>query len=123
MQAAVAAKERGMTVVCGAPNVLRGGSHCGNASAQELIAADVCDVLASDYMPSTLLGAVAGLVDRGVCGLAKAFDLVTGGPAASVGLRDRGRLAIGMRADLTLVSFNARLSTVRGVWSAEEVRS
>ena len=34
VEAAVAARERGMPVVMGAPNALRGGSHSGNASAR-----------------------------------------------------------------------------------------
>jgi len=49
LAAARAARDRGMPTVLGAPNVLLGGSHSGNASAEELIAAGCCTGLASDY--------------------------------------------------------------------------
>ena len=96
-------RELGLSIVCGAPNVLRGQSHSGNVSAAELIGRGLCDSLASDYMPSTLLGAVVTLVDRGTCGLPEAVRLVTGGPAGVVGLADRGRLEPGSRGDVVVV--------------------
>lgn len=110
--AAVAAKERGMRTVCGAPNALRGTSHSGNVSARELISGGLCDGLASDYLPSTLLGTVAALVRAGLCPLEEAIALVTSGPADTVGLNDRGRIEVGRRADLALVDFGSVMPTV-----------
>ena len=115
--AARAARERGLRIVCGAPNALRGESHSGNVSARELVALGLCDTLASDYLPSTLLGAVAGLVHTGVCDLASAVALVTAGAAATVGLHDRGRLEPGQRGDLVVFDLHGTLPTVRLVAS------
>ena len=106
-----------MRTVCGAPNALRGTSHSGNVSARELIAGGLCDGLASDYLPSTLLGTVAALVRSGLCALPEAVALVTAGPSESVGLHDRGRLEVGRRADLVLVDLGSSMPTVLSVVS------
>lgn len=116
--AASAARELDMAVVMGAPNVLRGGSHSGNIAAEELVSQGLCDVLASDYQPSTLLAAVFDLARRGVAPLEQAVSLVTAGPARMVGLHDRGRLESGCRADLVLVACRDRWPEVRAVWRA-----
>jgi alpha-D-ribose 1-methylphosphonate 5-triphosphate diphosphatase len=106
--AARAARDEKMPVVLGAPNVLLGGSHSGNASAEELIALGYCTGLASDYAPSTLLAAAFDLARRGVVAFSAAVALITSGPAEAVGLRDHGRLAPGCVADLTLVEQDGR---------------
>lgn len=111
--AAHASREGGLRIVCGAPNALRGESHSGNVSARDLVRAEVCDSLASDYLPSTLLGAVGQLVEGGVCDLPRAVALITSGPAATVGLFDRGRLEPGYRADLVVFELHGALPTVR----------
>ncbi|MFE6176989.1 alpha-D-ribose 1-methylphosphonate 5-triphosphate diphosphatase [Streptomyces sp. NPDC056464] len=100
--AAKAAREHGMPVVMGAPNVLRGHSHNGNASGRELVARGLVTALASDYLPSGLLGAALLLAEEGLAPLPEAVGLVTGGAAEVAGLRDRGRLEAGLRADLVL---------------------
>ena len=43
-----------MKIIMGAPNLVRGGSHSGNVSAQS-IDKDLLDILSSDYVPSSLL--------------------------------------------------------------------
>lgn len=106
--AARRAREVGLVNVAGAPNVLRGGSHSGNVSAAELIAEGLVDALASDYLPTGLLGCVAVLVRDGVVDLPGALGLVTAGPAAVAGLTDRGAIKAGLRADLVLVDDSAR---------------
>lgn len=113
--AAQAARDRGLPVVMGAPNVLRGGSHNGNASGQELIGRGLVTSVASDYLPSSLLAAVFALVDDGRIDLAAAVGLVTSGPADVAGLADRGRLQPGLRADLTLIATRGRWPVVRSV--------
>jgi alpha-D-ribose 1-methylphosphonate 5-triphosphate diphosphatase len=45
--AAAAAKRGGMTVIAGAPNIVRGGSHSGNVNAADLVRAGNVDALAS----------------------------------------------------------------------------
>ncbi|MDY7104601.1 MAG: alpha-D-ribose 1-methylphosphonate 5-triphosphate diphosphatase [Actinomycetota bacterium] len=100
---AAEARRRGMAVVMGAPNALRGESHSGNVSARELVSQGLCTVLASDYQPSTMLCAAFEMVRLGLVSLPAAVALVTDGPATMCGLTDRGRLEPGRRADLCLV--------------------
>lgn len=119
LAAARAAREHGMSIVAGAPNVLRGGSHSGNVAALELADAGLVDALASDYLPPGLLAAVFVLVSRGSLDLPAATALVTAGPAAAVGLDDRGRLEAGRRADLVLVEADGEWPVVRTVLRAE----
>ena len=120
IDAAQRAREHGLRTVCGAPNVLRGQSHSGNVRAAALISRGLCDGLASDYMPSTLVGAVGVLVGAGVCEVPQAVALVTSGPAATVGLDDRGRLEPGLRGDLALIAFEGSWPTVRAVFRPED---
>jgi alpha-D-ribose 1-methylphosphonate 5-triphosphate diphosphatase len=108
IEAARAARDQEMPVVLGAPNVLLGGSHSGNASAEELIALGCCTGLASDYAPSTMLAAAFDLARRGVVDFATAVALITAGPAEAIGLLDHGRLAPGCVADLILVELDGR---------------
>jgi alpha-D-ribose 1-methylphosphonate 5-triphosphate diphosphatase len=108
LEAAQAAKERGMHVAMGAPNALRGQSTSNNLSAQDGIAAGVVDILATDYHPASLLHAAHELTARGVLPLHAAVNLVSLNPAAALGLHDRGSLEIGKRADLSLVDMRDR---------------
>jgi alpha-D-ribose 1-methylphosphonate 5-triphosphate diphosphatase len=101
--AARTARDLGLPVVMGAPNVLRGLSHSGNVSARELIELGLVTSLASDYLPSGLLGAAFMIAKAGLLPLQAAVGLVTSGPAQVAGLADRGRLVPGLRADLVLV--------------------
>ncbi len=99
VEAARAAHASGLTTIGGAPNVVRGGSHSGGVAMKELAAAGLLDALASDYVPASLLQAVASL-NRGGIPLPQAMALVTSAPARMAGLHDRGRLAPGLRADI-----------------------
>ena len=119
LEAAVAARERGLPVVAGAPNVLRGRSHAGNVSGGELAARGLLTALASDYLPSGLVPAAFLLAARGVVALPAAVALVTAGAAEVAGLDDRGRLGAGMRADLVLVEPGEPWPVVRSVLRAE----
>jgi len=118
LAAARAARDRGMPTVLGAPNVLLGGSHSGNASAEELIAAGCCTGLASDYAPPTMLAAAFDLADRKVVDFPAAIRLITAGPAEAIGLTDRGRLEPGCTADLVLVAPDGRWPQVVRVLSS-----
>jgi alpha-D-ribose 1-methylphosphonate 5-triphosphate diphosphatase len=102
-QTAREAADGGDSIVFGAPNVVRGGSHTGWTKASDMIAQGLCSVLASDYYyPAQLLAAFRLAADR-VLPLAAAWDLISAAPARAAGLSDRGRLAAGARADLILV--------------------
>ena len=108
LEAAEEAHRRGMYVIMGGPNALRGGSHSGNISAREAIEADVVDALASDYHPATMVQAAFSLAASGVLSLPAAVVLVSAGPAAALGLDDRGWIAEGLSADLALVEDGPR---------------
>ncbi len=101
--AAEAARAAGDPVILGSPNVVRGGSHKGNASAVDLIAMGLCDALASDYHYPSPRRAAVMLAKSGVLDFAGAWALVSGGPARVLGLADRGRLEPGLRADLVIL--------------------
>ena len=115
LAAARHAKSLGMTVIAGAPNIVRGGSHSGNVAAAELVAAGAADAFASDYVPSALLEAAFRVADDGLP-LARAVALVTSGPARMAGLADRGRIAPGLRADLLRVRRLGGLAAPVAVW-------
>ena len=103
LAAARAAREQGLWVVMGAPNALRGQSHSGNLSALDALDAGLLDALASDYSPMSMLQAAWQLVRQARLTLPEAVRLITAGPADSAALTDRGRLIVGLRADLVLV--------------------
>ncbi|MES0824441.1 alpha-D-ribose 1-methylphosphonate 5-triphosphate diphosphatase [Ruegeria sp. SCP11] len=102
-EAAEAARAAGDYIILGSPNVVRGGSHKGNASALDLIAMGYCDALASDYHYPSPRRAALMLAKSGLIDLAGAWALVSSGPARVLGLRDRGTLAHGQRADLVIL--------------------
>jgi alpha-D-ribose 1-methylphosphonate 5-triphosphate diphosphatase len=64
-------------------------------------------VLSSDYVPGSLLSAVARLVHEEVMTLPQAVATVTRHPAQATGLNDRGALEIGFRADLVRLRLHA----------------
>ena len=103
VEAAETARDGGDAVVLGAPNVVRGGSHKGNASAVELIAMGLGDALASDYHYPSPRRAALMLARSGVLDFAAAWRLVSEGPAGVLGLTDRGQLAPGKRADIVIL--------------------
>jgi len=103
LEAAEAAAAQGATIVMGAPNVVRGGSHNLNLSAIDLIAMGYCDALASDYHYPSARRAALMLWQNGMLELADAWRLVSAGPAAVLGLEDRGVLAVGKRADMVVL--------------------
>jgi alpha-D-ribose 1-methylphosphonate 5-triphosphate diphosphatase len=106
-----AAREAGEFVVMGSPNVVRGGSHIGWASAARLAEAGICNVLSSDYFYPAMMRAAFILAQRGMLDLPDAWALISTNPAAAAGLGDRGTIAPGKRADLLVV--DARGATPR----------
>jgi alpha-D-ribose 1-methylphosphonate 5-triphosphate diphosphatase len=98
-----AARAAGDWVVMGCPNVVRGGSHLGWASAARLAESGICNVLSSDYFYPAMLRAALILTRRDVLDLSRAWALISANPAAATGLTDRGAIAPGLRADLVLV--------------------
>jgi len=117
--AALACRAAGIAVMMGAPNLLRGGSHSGNAAAGALAEAGLLDILSSDYAPASLLLAAVRLGEASG-DMAAGFATVTAAPAAAAGLADRGRIAPGLRADLVRVRAAGGLPLPCGVWVAGE---
>ena len=116
LETAVAARDAGMVTVFGAPNALRNRSQSGSMKALEAVAADVADCLCADYAPATLLGAVFSVhLEHGLT-LPAATALATLHPARAAGLRDRGAIAPGQRADLIAVDTDQPHPSVEHLW-------
>ncbi len=103
LAAAEAARAAGDHIILGSPNVVRGGSHKGNASALDLIAMGLCDALASDYHYPSPRRAALMLAKSGLLDFANAWALVSSGPARVLDLKDRGTLMPGQRADIVIL--------------------
>lgn len=115
--AAKASKEAGMSVLMGAPNVVRGGSHSGNVSARELAEAGHLDIISSDYIPASMMQSAFFMADvMEQITLPQAIKLVSSNPAKAVGLSDRGEIAIGKRGDLVRVQIAEHVPIIRTVW-------
>jgi alpha-D-ribose 1-methylphosphonate 5-triphosphate diphosphatase len=117
LDAARAAREAGMQVFMGAPNLVRGVSTNGHLKASETVAEGLCDGLISDYYPECLVqtpfvaeASLSVLLDQ-------ALRLVTSGPAAF--LRDgltSGRLAPDLPADLVVIATEGAWKNVVQTW-------
>src|ERR1700710_2702348 len=94
-QVGAAALEADDIVAMGCPNVVRGGSHLGWASAARLAEAGGCTVVTSDYYYPAMIRAAFILVERGVLDLARAWTLISANPARAGGLTDRGVIEAG----------------------------
>lgn len=114
--AAAKARELGLGIVMGAPNVVRGGSHSGNISARELAAQGLLDILSSDYVPASLLHGAFMLHQQVGIPLHEALATVTANPARLLSLHDRGEIATGKRADIVRVKLVDDVPVVRTVW-------
>lgn len=122
LEAARAAKAHGLTTVAGAPNVLRGGSQSGNVAVRDLLDEGLVDILASDYVPRSLLDCAFHLAaeESFELDLPAAIRTVSVEPARAGGLTDRGVIAPGLRADLLQVTMVDGHPVVRRIWRAGE---
>jgi alpha-D-ribose 1-methylphosphonate 5-triphosphate diphosphatase len=117
LEAAHSCRRLGMSVLMGAPNVVRGGSHSGNVAATDLAREGLLDILSSDYYPASLLQAafmLAELDDEQT--LAQAVNTVSRAPAKAAGLTDRGEIRAGLRADLVQARTHGSLPVIQSVW-------
>ncbi|PCI05199.1 MAG: phosphonate metabolism protein PhnM [Hyphomicrobiales bacterium] len=121
LEAAHASHKAGLAVMMGAPNIVRGKSHNGNASARDFAEAGVLDIISSDYVPASLLHACLVLEENieGIS-LPQAISMVTSVPARKVGLNDRGVLAVGKQADIVLFNRQKNAPIVQQVWRKGE---
>jgi alpha-D-ribose 1-methylphosphonate 5-triphosphate diphosphatase len=116
LEAAHAARARGMGIIAGAPNLVRGGSHSGNVRAADLMRDGLVDVFASDYVPAAMLNAALLAHETLHVPLPAAIAAVSQRPAVMIGLADRGAIAPGLRADLVQVHLADGHPLVRQVW-------
>lgn len=123
LEAAQGCRRLGMSVLMGAPNIVRGGSHSGNIAAATLAEVGLLDILSSDYYPASLLqaaftlGAQLDAADESTgAGLARAVTTVSLAPARSAGLLDRGEIRVGLRADLIHARAVGTLPIIQQVW-------
>ncbi len=115
--AAAAARDAGLAILMGAPNVVRGRSHSGNISAAELARQEHLDVLSSDYVPFSLMQAACALPKAAEnISLPEAVAKVSRNPAKAAGLEDRGEIAVGKRADFARVTLIDGMPVIRAVW-------
>jgi alpha-D-ribose 1-methylphosphonate 5-triphosphate diphosphatase len=118
-QAAEASHAKGMKVLMGAPNIVRGGSHSGNVAASTLARGGVLDILSSDYYPASLLHAAMMLTEEGYT-LPQAIRTVSQHPAQAVGLHDRGEIKVGLDADLIHMRLANDAPVINQVWKRGE---
>lgn len=118
-EAAALAQELGLMVLAGGPNLVRGSSqHPDNVSTGDLAKRRQVDVLASDYIPVSMLQAAFRLTEpKFGYALPEAMNTISKTPAETAGLHDRGEIAVGKRADLVQVRKVGDLPLVRKVWS------
>jgi alpha-D-ribose 1-methylphosphonate 5-triphosphate diphosphatase len=117
LEAAEACRAHGIAIMMGGPNIVRGASHSGNASAEDLARAGLLDIVSSDYVPASLLLSAFQLA--ALWGdMPRAVACVTRNAAQAAGLRDRGVLAPGLRGDVIRVRQVGQVPFLRGVWSA-----
>ncbi|KGF65316.1 alpha-D-ribose 1-methylphosphonate 5-triphosphate diphosphatase [Pseudomonas lutea] len=123
LEAAQGCRRLGMSVLMGAPNIVRGGSHSGNIAAARLAEEGLLDILSSDYYPASLLqaaftlGAQLDAANESTgAGLARAVSTVSLAPARSAGLYDRGEIRVGLRADLIHARAAGTLPIIEQVW-------
>lgn len=116
LAAARKARAADMQVIAGAPNLVRGESHSGNVSAEELGRERLLTGLSSDYVPMSLLGGALKLHHQLDYTLPEAVSLITVNIAAMLGLSDRGEILPGKKADLVHVKMINKLPVIRSVW-------
>jgi alpha-D-ribose 1-methylphosphonate 5-triphosphate diphosphatase len=104
MEVAEKARDEGMLVVMGAPNVMLGKSHSGNISATDAIRRGYADILCSDYYPPSLLHSAFKLEAERVLTLPQAVRMLTLNPARAMNIADEfGSVEAGKKADLLIV--------------------
>ena len=113
LEAARAARQHGMLISLGSPNVLRGASLTGNLSGRDALTAGLGDILCSDYAPMSLLHAALQLCREGIMDLPAAVRLITLNPARATGIDAfTGSIAPGKTADLVLVDDRRKVAAV-----------
>ncbi len=116
----IAAKSRdyGASVLMGAPNLIRGGSHVGWMSVEIAAKEGVVDCLCSDYHYPSLFSAPFKLAEMGIMTFEEAWKLVSTYPAEAAKIGEsKGQIATGYDADFLLVqSDNSHLNSIKSIY-------
>ncbi len=113
MDVACAAKQNGIYVCLGTPNVLRGNSQAKNMSARDAIVSGCADILCSDYSPMTILHALFTLHKHDILPLHEAVNMASINPAKAVGISDNtGSIEEGKDADLIMVDIGEEVPRI-----------
>ncbi len=116
----IAAKSRdyGASVLMGAPNLIRGGSHVGWMSVEIAAKKGVVDCLCSDYHYPSLFYAPFKLAEMGIISFEEAWKLVSTYPAKAAAIGDsKGQISTGFDADFLLFqSDNSHLNSIKSVY-------
>ncbi|MCU0587162.1 MAG: alpha-D-ribose 1-methylphosphonate 5-triphosphate diphosphatase [Syntrophobacteraceae bacterium] len=117
MSAIAAARENGMSVLMGAPNLMRDASSNGHLRASEAILSGCCDGLVSDYYPECLLQAPFLAHRRHGLPLEEALRLVTSHSGEILRATDScGRLEPGCPADILVIDPGDSWVRVHQTW-------
>lgn len=108
---AKAARELGIDVCVGAPNIVRGGSTGNGLRAIDAIEAGAANAICSDYYPPAILHAVFKLA-AGPLSLVEAVALATSAPARALGLTNLGSLTEGSVADVIVIQLRDEVPVV-----------
>lgn len=104
LEAAETAHSCGMNVLMGAPNIIFGRSLSDNLSGREAVSSRCCDLIGSDYSPSSLLHAVFKLYELNLGTLPELVGMISHQPAEVMGQDDQiGSIEEGLEADLVMV--------------------
>lgn len=118
LEVAKYAKKRGLFTVMGAPNILLGGSHSGNLSAEEAIKNEAVDILCSDYYPASILHSIFYMKNNGSC-IKDMVKLTSLNPAKALAIDSKtGSLEVGKTADILVIEENEGLPIVKNVFSS-----
>ncbi|MGK7953764.1 MAG: alpha-D-ribose 1-methylphosphonate 5-triphosphate diphosphatase [Crocosphaera sp.] len=115
---AVKSREYGASVLMGAPNLIRGGSHVGWMSVEIAAKEGVVDCLCSDYHYPSLFSAPFKLAEMGIMTFEEAWKLVSTYPAEAAKIGEsKGQIATGYDADFLLVqSDNSHLNSIKSIY-------
>ena len=106
-----------MSVILGAPNIIKGGSHSNNLSAMDAIRDGYANIICSDYMATSMLYAVFKLVSMKMLGLHSAVNMISLNPANAVNLgKSKGSLEQGKDADMILVDGSFEVPVIEKVF-------
>ncbi|PKN81205.1 MAG: hypothetical protein CVU47_07630 [Chloroflexi bacterium HGW-Chloroflexi-9] len=122
IEAAERARELGMYVSVGAPNIARGGSTRGRLAASDLVARGLADIIVADYHAPSLLYALFEVVRLGATDLPGVVRLCATNPAEAMGMSDRGQIQAGRRADLALVTIEDGVPVCRATFLEGRMR-